>query len=381
MTGEGDHTDVLEEVTGSVCPACLRRGMLVGLLAARLADRLAGSRRNPSAVLSLDDEKLVAALAGAGKRHEAQRFLAEFDADEALARVSAAGVAAVCRHSIAYPTRLLQLSDPPAVLFLRGNPVRGLAAFSRGPAVAIVGSRKASPHAIQMAQELGRGLAVAGVTVVSGLALGVDAGAHVGAFDGGGFPVAVLGGGPDVVYPRANARLQGRIEAEGLLMSELPPGQRPFRWSFPARNRIMAGLCEATVVVEAAEGSGSLITTEFAEDLGRIVGAVPGPALWERSKGSNALLRSGAVVITRTEDILDELYGVGIAPPPPVREEPTGTGPEEAVLAAIESGAGIDGACEASGLPVAEVRATLTRLEEAGRLRRSALGGYARTSR
>ena len=115
-----------------------------------------------------------------------------------------------------------------------------------------------------------------------------------------------------MIYPQANARLHERIAAEGLLMSELPPGQRPFRWSFPARNRIMAGLCEATVVVEAAEGSGSLITTEFAEDLGRIVGAVPGPALWERSKGSNALLRSGAAVITCTEDVLDELGGIGV---------------------------------------------------------------------
>ena len=183
------------------------------------------------------------------------------------------------------------------------------------PPVALVGSRKASPHAIEMARELGRGLAAAGVTVVSGLALGVDASAHVGALEGRGTPVAVLGGGPDVVYPRANAALHERIAVKGVLMSELPPGQRPFRWSFPARNRIMAGLCDATVVVEAAEGSGSLITTEFAEDLGRIVGAVPGPALWARARGSNALLRSGAAVITRTEDVLDELYGVGVRPP------------------------------------------------------------------
>jgi DNA processing protein len=359
--------------------------MLVGLLAARLADKLAGDRRNPSAVLALDDEKLVAALAGAGKRHEAQRFLAGFDPDEARARIGAAGVTPVCRHSIAFPTGLLQLVDPPAVLFTRGNTAQALASLSRGPAVALVGSRRASPHAIEMARELGRGLAAAGVTVVSGLALGVDASAHVGALEGRGVPVAVLGGGPDVVYPRANAALHARIEATGVLMSELPPGQRPFRWSFPARNRIMAGLCQATVVVEAAEGSGSLITTEFAEDLGRIVGAVPGPALWARARGSNALLRSGAAVITCTEDMLDELFGIGVRlPDAPGRvdgqgaSEPVDEGPAAAVLAAVESGAGVDGACRASGLPVAEVRALLARLEDSGHLRRDVLGTYVR---
>ena len=244
---------------------------------------------------------------------------------------------------------------------------------------------------IEMARELGRGLAAAGITVVSGLALGVDASAHVGALEGGGFPVAVLGGGPDVVYPRTNAGLHERIAAKGLLMSELPPGQRPFRWSFPARNRIMAGLCQATVVVEAAEGSGSLITSEFAEDLGRVVAAVPGPASWARARGSNALLRSGAAVITRTEDVLDELYGIGVRPAvsaAAVAEDAGGRrGQRPGTMVRpprswprIEAGAGVDGACEASGLPVAEVRAMLARMEESGRLRRDVLGAYVRRS-
>jgi DNA processing protein len=365
--------------------------MLVGLLAARLADTLAAARRNPSAVLALDDENLVAALAGAGKRHEAQRFLAGFDAGETREKIAAAGVIPVCRHSLAYPPQLLELDDPPALLFTRGNATAALAALSSGPAVALVGSRKASPHAIEMARELGRGLAAAGITVVSGLALGVDASAHVGALEGQGAPVAVLGGGPDVIYPRANAALHERIVAKGLVVSELPPGQRPFRWSFPARNRIMAGLCRATVVVEAAVGSGSLITTDFAQDLGRTVGAVPGPALWERARGSNALLRSGAAVITSAEDVLDELYGIGVRPATAAGDGADCTrhdghtdpgasmdGPEGAVLAAIESGAGIDGACEASGLPVAEVRALLARMEDSGRLCRDVLGSYVR---
>lgn len=385
MTDHADE-DGVGEISGSACARCLRRGMLVGLLAARIADRLGSDRRNPSGVLALDDERLVAALAGADTRPEAQRFLEEFDPAEAQARVDRAGVTAVCRHSIAFPTRLLQLHDPPAVLFTRGDVPRGFAKLSRGSSVALVGSRRASPHALDVARDLGRGLAAAGITVVSGLALGVDASAHVGALEGGGFPVAVLGAGPDVVYPRANTALHDRIAAKGMLVSELPPGQRPFRWSFPARNRIMAGLCEATVVVEAAEGSGSLITTEFADDLGRIVGAVPGPAGWARARGSNALLRSGAAVITRTEDILDELAGIGILPSvtgggePPEQDPPAPPGPAEAVLAAIEAGGGVDAACEATGLPAAKVRVLLAQMEDSGRLRRDVLGGFARGS-
>ncbi len=369
---------------GSACPACLRRGMLVGLLAARIADRLGGDRRNPSGVLALDDGQLIEALAGDGRRAAAERFLASFDAAQVESDLSEGGVTAVCRHSIVYPTRLLQLPDPPAVLFTRGDAARGYAALSRGPAVALVGARQASPHALETARELGRGLAAAGITVVSGLALGVDASAHVGALEGRGLAVAVLGGGPDVVYPRANAALHRRIAATGLLMSELPPGQRPFRWSFPARNRIMAGLCEATVVVEAAEESGSLITTEFAEDLGRTIGAVPGPAGWARARGSNALLRSGAAVITRTEDILDELFGIGGRPLAAEDDSAGGAGvpessaAERAVIAAVEAGGGVDGACRASGLSAAEVRALMARLEESGHLRHDVLGSYVR---
>lgn len=379
----GGGADTPGQVEGSACERCLRRGMLIGLLAARIADALGSARRNPSAVLALDDERMVAALAGADKRHEAQRFLATFDAAEAEARVVAAGATAVCRHSVAYPTRLLQLPDPPAVLFTKGQVERGFAALARGSAVALVGSRQASPYALDMARELGHGLAAAGITVVSGLALGVDANSHVGALEAGGFPVAVLGAGPDVVYPRANARLHERIEAKGLLISELPPGQRPFRWSFPARNRIMAGLCEATIVVEAAEGSGSLITTDFAQDLGRVVGAVPGPGGWARARGSNALLRSGAAVITRTEDVLDELLGIGVQRDGDEEDEeetPAGGGPERAVLDALMSGGGVDAACQATGLGAAEVRALLARMEDSGCLHRDVLGGYARGS-
>ena len=198
----------------------------------------------------------------------------------------------------------------------------------------------------------------------------------------------MLGGGPDVVYPRANAALHERIAATGLLMSELPPGQRPFRWSFPARNRIMAGLCEATVVVEAAEESGSLITTEFAEDLGRIVGArCPGPRCGRgrvgatrccvREQRSSPAPRTCSTSCTESaagrSPTQDERGGA-----PAVGGEPTGEGPAAVVLAAIEAGEGVDGASAASGLPANEVRAMLARLEDSGQLRRDVLGIYVR---
>ena len=255
--------------------------MLVGLLAARIADRLGGDPAQPVGGAGAGRRE---AGRGARGRRQARRGPAlprgRSTRTQARARVAAARCHARCAGTRSrYPTRLLQLGDPPAVLFTRGETRRAASRrSSRGPAVALVGSRQASPHAIEMARELGRGLAAAGITVVSGLALGVDASAHVGALEGGGLPGgASWAAGPTWSIRGRTPRLHERIAAKGLLMSELPPGQRPFRWSFPARNRIMAGLCEATVVVEAAEGSGSLITTEFAEDLGRVVGAVPGP--------------------------------------------------------------------------------------------------------
>jgi DNA processing protein len=192
----------------------------------------------------------------------------------------------------------------------------------------------------------------------------------------------VLGGGPDVPYPRTNRRLHERIASEGLLVSEIPPGQGPFRWSFPARNRIMAGLSEVCVVVEAAERSGSLITADFAADLGRVVAAVPGQATSTRARGSNGLLRAGAAVITRVEDVCEELFGAGAEQEPAGDDE--GRAPRDpmsrAVLEAVEAGTGIDGACRSSGLPVNEVRAILARLESAGEVRRAALGAYTRTA-
>jgi DNA processing protein len=233
-----------------------------------------------------------------------------------------------------------------------------------------------------VAYSLGRGLGAAGVPVVSGLALGIDATAHRGCLDASGQTVAVLACGPDIVYPRRHRRLYERIRSRGLILSELPPGTRPFRWSFPARNRIMAALARMTVVVEAAEPSGSLITADFARDLGRAVAAVPGRVTSSISRGTNGLLRDGAVPVTRTEDVLDELFGVGMRSPPTfpdARPEPADRR-ERAVLEAAERLGSVDAIAAEVGLTASEVRASLGRLEAEGWLVRRDLGGWERAA-
>ena len=183
--------------------------------------------------------------------------------------------------------------------------------LEQGPrAAAIVGTRRASADGVEVARALGRGLAAAGVTVVSGMALGVDSAAHAGALESSGRTVAVLAGGADVPYPPSKARLHQRIGERGCVVGELPPGFAALRWCFPARNRIIAALAHMTIVVEAARRSGSLITAEIAADIGRDVGAVPGPVTAWRAAGTNALLRDGATVIRDAADALDVAVGV-----------------------------------------------------------------------
>jgi len=257
------------------------------------------------------------------------------------------------------------------------------------PAVALVGTRNPSPYGLEMAYDLGRGLGAAGVPVVSGLALGIDAAAHRGCVDSGGTAVAVLAGGPDVPYPRTNRRLYERIRKSGAVISELPPGQSAYRWAFPARNRIMAGLAAVTVVVEAADPSGSLITSVFAADLGRTVAAVPGRVTSRFSAGSNRLIKDGALMVTSPRDLLDELFGAGSRVPaagagdddrPGVRPGPALDPLEQGALDAVEAGLGIDGVCTHAGVPAREARALLARLESSGHLHRDGLGGYRRTA-
>ena len=292
------------------CDRCLRRAHLVAALAPRIAGLQDRAARPGRALLALDDAELVAAVAGSDATPAA--LLCDFHPRRAREAASEAAVDAVCLHEADYPTRLRELVDAPAVVFSRGR-TEMLAVLGEEPAVAVVGSRRPSPYGLEMARSLGRGLAAAGILVVSGLALGIDAAAHRGCLEVAGVPVAVLAGGPDLPYPRSHRRLYAEVVAMGLVLSEMPPGQRAFRWSFPARNRLMAGIAGMTVVVEAADPSGSLITAEFAQDLGRVVGAVPGRVTARMATGSNSLLRDGAAVVRSPEDVLDDLLGAGAA--------------------------------------------------------------------
>ena len=366
-------------MTGA-CDTCLRRGYLIGRLAARIAAMLDRPGKRVGALLSLPEEDLVQAVLGAAA--DAADLLGGFDPRAMRAEMKEGGVRTLCRHDTGYPRQLLELDDAPAVLFVRGEADLGLLAHDSS--VALVGTRRPSPYGREVAYDLGRGLGAAGVPVVSGLALGIDAEAHRGCLEPGGVALAVLAGGPDVCYPRTNRRLYERVLEHGLVVSELPPGQRPYRWSFPARNRIMAGLAKATVVVEAAQPSGSLITTQFATQLGRTVGAVPGQVTSRVAAGTNNLLRDGAAVITGARDVVEELFGSQpeYADAASARsqagsiEDPL----QLRLLDAVEAGLGIDGICANAGMPVREARAGLSRLELSGHVRRDPLGGYRRTT-
>ena len=201
-----------------------------------------------------------------------------------------------------YPGRLKNIYDPPVLLYVKGR----LPAFDEEAAVAVVGTRDCSPYGVACARKLGHGLAAGGAMVVSGLAKGVDAEASRAALRAGGFVVGVLGNGVDVVYPYSSRSLYEDIAAAGALISEYPPGTEPVGRHFPVRNRIISGLCGGTLVVEAPEKSGALITAETALEQGRDVFAVPGPIDAPGSVGCNRLIREGAGLVAEASDILRE---------------------------------------------------------------------------
>jgi DNA processing protein len=365
----------------TACDSCLRFSGLVAHLAPRIAAALDRPGRPPAGILALDEDSLIAAVAGR-RAAAASAYVEGFDAPAAHERLTATGLHAVCRHDVTYPARLRELADPPAVLYLTA-PASRLAELAAEPIVTIVGARSASPYGLEMARTLGRGLGAAGVTVGSGLALGIDGAAHEGVLAArGGRPIAVLACGADLAYPRRHRRLYERVREAGIVASELPPGSTPFRWSFPARNRIMAALAEMTVVVEAAESSGSLITARFAEDLGRDVGAVPGRATSRVAAGSNRLLREGAAVVRSTEDVLDDVFGVGARSESAAAHDRL-SGIDERlrrILDSVEAGGSVAEIARMEGIPAAEVRAALGGLEIAGLVRRDAFGSYERTA-
>lgn len=244
----------------------------------------------------------VIAACGADARADALARDARDEARASIERARAAGIAAVPWDDESYPPMLRAIADPPPVLWVRG----ARDALNR-PAVAIVGSRAATPYAVEVAARLAAELASRDVAVVSGLARGVDGAAHRGCVQAGGRTIAVLGSGPDVIYPREHADLAGSICAHGVLVSELGPGAPPLPEHFPLRNRLISGISLGIVVVEASEKSGSLITARYALEQGRDVMAVPGSVLGGRNRGSHALLKDGAKVVETADDILEEL--------------------------------------------------------------------------
>lgn len=373
----------MRQAGGAACDRCLRRGHLLGFLAPRLADLLGKRDGRTRALLTLDDHDLIAAVCPTERRrHAAHAFLDAFDAAAHRAAGESAEITAVCRHCDAYPATLSDLLDAPPVLFVAGGAER-LERLLSEPAVTIVGTRRASPYGLEMARSLAREIAAAGITVASGLALGIDAAAHHGACSApGGRTIAVLARGPDAAYPRRHARLYDAVLVHGCVVSELPPGTPVFRWAFPARNRIMAALAEVTVVVEAADPSGSLITAGFASDLGRAVAAVPGRANARSARGSNRLLHDGAHVITGAEDVLELVLGAGAASVRTAAERVVEElDPElRGVLRAIEASEGHHEVAAATGLEAGALRAALARLELLGLIRRDELGGYVRAA-
>ncbi len=261
-----------------------------------------------------------------------------------------------------YPHWLRRIHDPPAQLWALGRLLPG----EGERAVAVVGARAATPLGRSFARALAADLAAAGLTIVSGLARGIDTAAHRGALEAGGRTVAVLGSGLDSIYPRENLDLARTIVRQGALVSEFPPGTRPWQQNFPRRNRTIAGWARATIVVEAGERSGALHTARAALEEGRDVMAVPGHPSLPGCAGTNALLRDGAALVRDAGDVLAEL---GLSPPQP---RPAANGEGDALLAALQRAAptGIDQLAARSGLSVPLLLARLSELELLGRVRR-----------
>jgi DNA processing protein len=364
----------------TACDACLRRSHVIATLGVRIEGLLQKPSERIGNLLALSSDRLIEALVPEQRLGEVIGTIEAFE--PALARESAADALldVLCPHARAYPDALRGLADAPPVLWARGGAER-LAELLEGPGVAVVGSRRPSAYGIEVAEELSRGLSAAGVTVVSGLALGIDAAAHRGALRA---PqprtIAVLGGGADVVYPLMNRRIYEQIAEVGVILSESPPGRRPFRWTFPARNRIMAAITAMTLVVEAADPSGSLITATFAAELGRGVAAVPGRVTASNAAGSNRLLRDGAAVVRDAADALDELFGVGGADRLEAATTAEVVGDERLVLDQIEAGADPASVAAEVGLDPARVRIVLGLLEARGLIRRSGIGSYERAA-
>ena len=323
-------------------------GQPENVLGAKRADlsRFAGSE----ALRALDSEAVARAV------------------ERALAWLEQSGNAIVTLADAAYPQLLLEIPDPPALLYCRGR-----TELLNRPALAVVGSRNATAQGADNAERFARSFSEAGLTIVSGLAQGIDAAAHRGGLAGGGSTVAVLGTGVDVAYPQANAALQADIADRGLLVSEFALSTRAFGHNFPRRNRLISGLAQGCLVIEAALASGSLITARAAAEQGREVFAVPGSIHSPLAKGCHGLIKSGAKLVESAEDVLSELAAfrrTGFASTrAPTDVSRDAAGAEEPLLACMGfDPVDVDSLCARAGLPAERVSSELLRLELAGRV-------------
>lgn len=355
----------------SACEACLARAWLL----ARLGGHLDRVRHRVPAVLELDDEALIAAVGGTGAG-EIRAEWAACDVAGIEAALAAAGAQSLCRHHVGYPRALDDLPAPPGALFVRGE--RGYLPTAEPIGVALVGSRRASPYGGELARSLGSRLAAAGIPVLSGMAHGIDSLAHEGALAGGGATIAVLPAGPERPYPASRRALHRRIIGHGLAVSELPPGSRVWRWGFIARNRLIAALARATVVIEAGARSGALVTARLASEIGRPVGAVPGRVSAPGSAGPHRLIAGGASLVAGAQDVIELAYGAdglrrdaGAPQRVPLSDELA------ALLHEIACGRDTAGALEAVGVEPERGLAALAALELAGYILREPGGRYA----
>ncbi len=329
-----------------------------------LGRRLIAHFGRPADVLVASAQALVAA---GFRPHQAERLVRRLavargaEAAEDARRIEAHGARLISCLDAEYPAPLQHLADAPLTLVASGT------MLGSGPALAIVGSRRATPYGRDVARQLGEDLAHAGFAIVSGLARGIDAAAHRGALRAGGVTIAVLGSGLDRIYPPEHSDLAAEITATGTLLTERPMRALPLAPHFPARNRIIAGMTVGTIVVEAAGRSGALITARMALEAGREVFAVPGRIDSPVSAGPHALLQDGAKLVRHVGDVLDELGPALRRESEPATDPASGSAHDDPLLACLAGGpVGIDRLVRESGLPAADVLARVLDLELRG---------------
>jgi DNA processing protein len=293
---------------------------------------------------------------------------AEFDLTREEQRMATSGADFIVPQDAGYPKLLKEIHDPPIGLYRKGR-----YGFEH-PCVGIVGSRRTTLYGMATARKLGAELARLGFCVVSGLARGIDTAAHEGALSAGGKTAGVVGCGIDIIYPPENLELYRKIEATGAILSEFPFGRRADRQSFPMRNRVVAGMCEAIIVVETDVNGGAMITARFAGEYGRLIFAVPGRIDQPTSAGCHQLIRDGATLLTSVDDLLSELNYLDGLRPQPIGTKPgaaaapraEGLGPDEAAVWACFAGGAMlspDALSGQTGLPAAQISAALMMLE------------------